>query len=244
MSANHRVGRVLSRSNCPAIVLKPSSSPRRSFCERDFGVQGLQSTVAQLRRMNSQMSTFSVASTVSDPDSPSLPNFRGGGFSPDRSNSRVSKIGRQNYLSLGVMPKSQRNSRSSIKSARNSIAVLKGKPGANKHLDSLQAAIQEKEAESRSTTTVRGPRPLNPTPRSAGRSGTRTSTAPHESPTRRRSGRFKAEEHARLEKPGRHQIAAHDSATSLGVYDKDRYLLGGQGVPAARAQRHGPGRRV
>ncbi|KAK1637698.1 hypothetical protein BDP81DRAFT_460352 [Colletotrichum phormii] len=206
-----RVERVLSSSDCPSIVLKPSSSPKRNSYHRDFAVMGLQSTVAQLRRMNSQMSTFSAGSSISDPDSPTLPNLRGGGFSPDRSNSRVSKMGRQNYLSLGTSPGSAKRTKS-IKSARNSIAVLKSRPGGNKHLDSLRAAVEEKENERRNGSLIRGPRPLNPTPRSAGRGVARDSVVTVESPTRRRVSNIDARDQKHLERPIKHQDS--DSLTA------------------------------
>ncbi|KAF4432234.1 hypothetical protein CGGC5_v003005 [Colletotrichum fructicola Nara gc5] len=198
---DNRTDKVIPSTSCPSIVLNSNSSsanssPKRgSFQHRDFAVMGLQSTVAQLRRMNSQMSTLSAGSSVSDPDSPTLPNFRGGGFSPDRSNSRISKIGRQNYLSLGLSQsqKAKRNPRgASIKGARNSIAVIKSRPGGSGRLDELKAAVEEKENENeeeeeaeRPHSIIRGPRPLNPTPRSAVRGAARASTGMLESPTRR-----------------------------------------------------------
>ncbi|KAI1405719.1 hypothetical protein F4819DRAFT_509443 [Hypoxylon fuscum] len=52
----------------------------------------LSTTVAELRRMNSQISTVSVESTASN----TLPAMRGGGFSPGRQGG-----GGKNYLSLG-----------------------------------------------------------------------------------------------------------------------------------------------
>ncbi|KAK1539036.1 uncharacterized protein CCOS01_00350 [Colletotrichum costaricense] len=234
-----RVERVLSSSDCPSIVLKPSSSPKRNSYHRDFAVMGLQSTVAQLRRMNSQMSTFSAGSSISDPDSPTLPNLRGGGFSPDRSNSRVSKMGRQNYLSLGTSPGSAKRTKS-IKSARNSIAVLKSRPGGNKHLDSLRAAVEEKENERRNGSLIRGPRPLNPTPRSAGRGLARDSVVTVESPTRRRISSVDTEDQKRLERPIKHQ----DSGTSLGAYGKEDYLLSSPDSLTAGAERQSPNMRV
>ncbi|KAJ3946867.1 uncharacterized protein N0V96_003243 [Colletotrichum fioriniae] len=234
-----RVERVLSSSDCPSIVLKPSSSPKRNSYHRDFAVMGLQSTVAQLRRMNSQMSTFSAGSSISDPDSPTLPNLRGGGFSPDRSNSRVSKMGRQNYLSLGTSPGSAKRTKS-IKSARNSIAVLKSRPGGNKHLDSLRAAVEEKENERRNGSLIRGPRPLNPTPRSAGRGLARDSVVTVESPTRRRISNNDREDQKHVERPIKHQ----DSGTSLGAYGKDDYLLSSPDSLTAGAERQSPNMRV
>ncbi|KAK2778417.1 alpha-galactosidase [Colletotrichum kahawae] len=198
---DNRTDKVVPSTSCPSIMLNNSTfssannSPKRgSFQHRDFAVMGLQSTVAQLRRMNSQMSTLSAGSSVSDPDSPTLPNFRGGGFSPDRSNSRISKIGRQNYLSLGLSQsqKAKRNPRAaSIKGARNSIAVIKSRPGGSgPRLEELKAAVEENENENdeetaRPNSIIRGPRPLNPTPRSAVRGAARASTGMLESPTRR-----------------------------------------------------------
>ncbi|KAF6837111.1 alpha-galactosidase [Colletotrichum plurivorum] len=166
---DNRADRVLSSTDCPAIVLKPSdddygfsSSPPKKQ-HRDFAILGLQSTVAQLRRMNSQMSTLSAASSASDPDSPTVPNMRGGGFSPERSSSRVSRMGRQNYLSLGLSPRAKRNT---IRGARNSIAVIKGRPVTASGVGRLGAPVEEKENEGDVAVGVlRGPRPLNPTPR-------------------------------------------------------------------------------
>ncbi|TDZ19520.1 hypothetical protein Cob_v007591 [Colletotrichum orbiculare MAFF 240422] len=201
--ANQRDNKIFSSSDIPAIVLKPANSPKRNSFHRDFAVMGLQSTVAQLRRMNSQMSTLSAGSSLSDPESPTLPNMRGGGFSPDRSNSRVSKIGRQNYLSMGTSPQGNRNTRASIKAARNSIAVIKGRPGGGTKMENLEAAAA---GEGNGSRVIRGPRPLNPTPRSAGR-GSRNGDV--ESPTRRGKG-----EGLRVI-----QNEAHDSATSLSTYD-------------------------
>ncbi|KAF7551485.1 hypothetical protein G7Z17_g4986 [Cylindrodendrum hubeiense] len=67
-------------------------------------------SVAELRRMNSMISSYSVASVASsiygEPESPTLPALRGGGFSPTRPNSKTDSIGRKNYLNLGSPPKS------------------------------------------------------------------------------------------------------------------------------------------
>ncbi|KAJ0162551.1 hypothetical protein CTA2_4386 [Colletotrichum tanaceti] len=238
--------RVLSSSDCPSIVLKPMASPRRNSSHRDFAVMGLQSTVAQLRRMNSQMSTFSAGSSVSDPESPTLPNLRGGGFSPDRSNSRVSKMGRQNYLSLGASPKSRRSARSSIRSARNSIAVLKGRPGANKHLDSLRVAVEEKEAEARESSLVRGPRPLVLTPRrAAGRGGSPAETeAATGSAARRRTAHIDGEDEKYLEKTSKRN-GVYDSTAVLDLYRKDARLLSSpKSSAAAGTNRHSPSTRI
>ncbi|KAH6691344.1 hypothetical protein F5X68DRAFT_252273 [Plectosphaerella plurivora] len=91
----------------------PGSTSKRTSPVR---MSPLTASIIQLRRMNSQMSAYSAASSmVSDtaaPDSPTLPTLRGGGFSPDRSNSRAVKAGRQNYLSMGTpSPRSKRSTR-------------------------------------------------------------------------------------------------------------------------------------
>ncbi|WQF79360.1 hypothetical protein CDEST_04374 [Colletotrichum destructivum] len=236
--------RVLSSSEYPSIVLKPAASPKRNSSHRDFAVMGLQSTVAQLRRMNSQMSTFSAGSSVSDPESPTLPNLRGGGFSPDRSNSRVSKIGRQNYLSLGASPKSRRSTRSSIRSARNSIAVLKGRPGTNKHLDSLRVAVEEKEAEAREGSLIRGPRPLVLTPRRAGRGSPGETNAATDSPTRRRTAHIDGGDQKHLEKASKRK-GVYDSTAVLDIYRKDARSLSSPKSPAAAGtKRRSPSTRI
>ncbi|GKT58303.1 hypothetical protein ColTof4_12234 [Colletotrichum tofieldiae] len=239
---NNRADGVLSVSDRSSIILKPSNSPKRNPYHRDFGVMGLQSTVAQLRRMNSQMSTFSAASSVSDPESPTLPNLRGGGFSPDRSNSRVSKIGRQNYLSLGTSPKARRNTHSSIRSARNSIAVLKGRPGANRHLDSLQTAVEEKEEEeTRSGSSIKGPRPMIPTPRSAGRVGRREPQAAVGSPMRGRKPQVHGEDQKYLDSSTK-RYSDYDSAAVLDMYINNAQLLSSPDNLAS-AKRHSPSMR-
>ncbi|KAI1258423.1 hypothetical protein F5Y18DRAFT_356119 [Xylariaceae sp. FL1019] len=59
------------------------------------------STVAELRRMNSQVSTASGYSAVTTGPSPTLPALRGGGFSPGK---KGAGGGAKNYLSLGNNP--------------------------------------------------------------------------------------------------------------------------------------------
>jgi hypothetical protein len=104
----------------------PSSTSKRASPVR---MSPLTASIIQLRRMNSQMSAYSAASSiVSDtaaPDSPTLPTLRGGGFSPDRSNSRAVKAGRQNYLSMGTpSPRSKRSTRTG------SVIAVDAKAGA------------------------------------------------------------------------------------------------------------------
>ncbi|KAI0414146.1 hypothetical protein F5X98DRAFT_258266 [Xylaria grammica] len=69
---------------------------------------GVTSTVAELRRMNSQLSCvsgYSTTTTVIAGDvSPTLPALRGGGFSPGK---KGAGSGAKNYLSLGSSPTSK-----------------------------------------------------------------------------------------------------------------------------------------
>ncbi|KAI0145116.1 hypothetical protein GGR57DRAFT_321796 [Xylariaceae sp. FL1272] len=59
------------------------------------------STVAELRRMNSQVSSVSGHSAATTAPSPTLPELRGGGFSPGK---KSESGGMKNYLSLGNDP--------------------------------------------------------------------------------------------------------------------------------------------
>lgn len=71
-------------------------------------VMAVGSSVAELRRMNSMVSTCSVASVASstcNDESPTVPGLRGAGYSPTRSSARASNIGQHHYLSLGTPSK-------------------------------------------------------------------------------------------------------------------------------------------
>jgi hypothetical protein len=67
----------------------PRSPPRK--LPRD----SLQVSIGMLRRMNSEVSTYSVASTVQSEGSPTLPDLRGGGISPKKEGRNR---GSQHYL--------------------------------------------------------------------------------------------------------------------------------------------------
>ncbi|EFQ34209.1 hypothetical protein CGRA01v4_03971 [Colletotrichum graminicola] len=236
---NRSADHVLSVSNHPSILLKPADLPMRSPQHRDFGAMGhpmgLQATVAQLRRMNSQMSTFSVGSSVSDPESPTLPNMRGGGFSPERSNSRVSKIGRQNYLSMGTSPKGRRHTHLAIKTHRNSIAMPKARLETNKSFDRLRATVEEEEEEAAgSPQLVRGPRPMVSTPKGAGRGGARETGVAVESPVRRRTAHIDGDDQRYMDKASKRN-SDYESASVLEMYIKAARLLGSPDKPATGA---------
>ncbi|KAK2029159.1 hypothetical protein LX32DRAFT_673103 [Colletotrichum zoysiae] len=217
---NRSADRVLSISNRPSIVLKPANSPARSPQHRDFGAMGaapmgLQSTVAQLRRMNSQMSTFSVGSSVSDPESPTLPNLRGGGFSPERSNSRSTTV------------------------------VPKARPEANKPFDPMRSTVEEEEEddESASLLLVRGPRPMAPTQKRAGKGGAREIGVAVGSPSRRKTAHVDGEDQQYMDKAAKRN-SDYESATVLGMYIKAAQLLGSPDKPDTGTERHTPGMRT
>lgn len=90
-------------------LTKSPSLPPPPRSDSVVNVGSVGNSVAELRRMNSMVSSYSVASGTSsvygDPESPTLPALRGGGFSPSRSKSGTDSMGRQNYLSLGSAAK-------------------------------------------------------------------------------------------------------------------------------------------
>ncbi|CAH0005486.1 unnamed protein product [Clonostachys byssicola] len=95
--------------------VEPSHEDQHTELPRGLGStlsirgQTVGSTIAELRRTNSVVSSYSVASLASTflsdaaADSAALPAIRGGGFSPLRTNSKSAAAGNRNYLSLGGM---------------------------------------------------------------------------------------------------------------------------------------------
>ncbi|KAH7152039.1 hypothetical protein B0J13DRAFT_439121 [Dactylonectria estremocensis] len=86
---------------CPSLPPPPRT-------DSAIGVGSVGNSVAELRRMNSMISSYSVASMTSsvyEPESPTLPTLRGGGCSPSRPNSKTDIKARKSYLSLGSPPK-------------------------------------------------------------------------------------------------------------------------------------------
>ncbi|KAI5867206.1 hypothetical protein GGS23DRAFT_592546 [Durotheca rogersii] len=83
----------------PLPTPKAASLARRSGGGSGGGSVRMTSTVAELRRMNSQVSTVSEHSVANAAEvgSPTLPEMRGGGFSPG-----VRRSGGRNYLALGT----------------------------------------------------------------------------------------------------------------------------------------------
>ncbi|KAH7165786.1 hypothetical protein EDB81DRAFT_638987 [Dactylonectria macrodidyma] len=88
--------------------VKSPSLPPPPRTDSAIGVGSVGNSVAELRRMNSMISSYSVASMTSsayEPESPTLPTLRGGGCPPSRPNSKADTIARKSYLSLGTPPK-------------------------------------------------------------------------------------------------------------------------------------------
>ncbi|KAM0280478.1 hypothetical protein ACHAQH_004057 [Verticillium albo-atrum] len=201
----------------PTLILRPQSSINRGSPTH---ISPLGASIVQLRRMNSQMSAYSVASSAGGTVIDDVTDLRGGGFSPDRSNSRAGRAGRQNYLSMGTpSPKSRsggRSTRNSVKGRASSVAP---------RMDS----VEEKEnGASQVPVLTRG--------------GLKGSLRTTESPKRRLSVRFAdvkeqvyvdamemhdtdAEEASRGRERTRTPTRDRASADSLGLYDKDGFLM-------------------
>ncbi|KAK7432440.1 hypothetical protein QQZ08_001005 [Neonectria magnoliae] len=93
------------RSTLRSLRSPPPGPPPRVDSTVGAGSMSVGNSVAELRRMNSMVSSYSVASVASSlyskGDSPTLPELRN---SPPRSSSRTNNMGRQKYLSLGISP--------------------------------------------------------------------------------------------------------------------------------------------
>ncbi|KAM0328669.1 hypothetical protein ACHAQA_005081 [Verticillium albo-atrum] len=209
----------------PTLILRPQSSINRGSPTH---ISPLAASIVQLRRMNSQMSAYSVASSTAGDDAGPITDLRGGGFSPDRSSSRAGRAGRQNYLSMGTPSPKSRNTGGSgsgrtIRNARNSV---KARPMSLTRMDS----VEEKEnGESQQVPVLT-------------RGGLKGSLRTAESPKRRLSVRFadvkdqifvdamevqdaEAEETTRGRERTRTPTRDRASADSLGLYDKDGFLM-------------------
>ena len=92
-------------------------SVRQSMSNKNMNRASVATTIAELRRMNSTLSTYSHASSqASDGGSPTLPFLRGGGFSPAHKGNRGSK----NYLAMGSASPPKRASVVSVSSVSGS----------------------------------------------------------------------------------------------------------------------------
>ena len=185
------------------------------------------STVAELRRMNSFMSSYSVASVASTilggdgvSESPTLPTLRGGGFSPARTNSKNEASGRRNYLNFGTPPpnKETRKKKKGTESAPTSPMRGKGhKKSAStssQPRSSIPVRADKKEDVEDKENTLPSQRTVRfevPTGLREGRTGINLAP-PSSIPT---LSSTMTPEQRRLQR---------ESADSLGLYDKDGFL--------------------
>lgn len=192
----------------------PTSLPGRRATTS--GLHSVGSTCAELRRMNSVVSSYSVASVAStvfgddtnENETPTLPALRGGGFSPDRTQSKNVKDGKKNYLNVGgqgsVKGKGKGKGRSghSRSNSRSSIPVKKDTKGV------AQQSEDEKENQGlglRVRFELPSPRRSPNGPRTAMRSPTRMPLKDEEKEKERRRKQ-------------------RESGESLGLYDQDGFL--------------------
>lgn len=179
-------------------------------------------TISELRRMNSMISSYSVASiastTFGELDSPALPALRGGGFSPSRSQSRASLLGKKNYLAIGDhSPKKK----------------VVGGHQRTQSKKSLKAAEDNSPGKENEGLGLKVARAENGSPASALREGKRggkarvvsreNSARGSPSPRKEKKRLNPVEELATEEK---RMSGRRLSVDSLGLYDKDGFLVG------------------
>lgn len=112
----------------------PRSLPRHA--PRD----SIQASIAQLRRMNSAVSSYSTAhSATGDEGSPTLPALRGGGISPTK---KGGLRGSQNYLSIDVNKSSPRNTRSTVLERAQTLEMAAQKERESRELDRTSPRAQ------------------------------------------------------------------------------------------------------
>ncbi|KAG9252277.1 uncharacterized protein F5Z01DRAFT_239833 [Emericellopsis atlantica] len=176
------------------------------------------STISELRRMNSVVSSYSVASIASScgggiDRSPTITSLRGGGFSPDRPNTKNASDGRRNYLNMGGQTSPRRKNGSHRRGQSHSGIPIRA--------DKIQVDMSAAEKENRGpTTTTTGPRVRFDLSASTNalRDGRdrRSGLAPPQLVASRVEA-IAAEERRR---------ANRGSADSLGLYDQDGFLKG------------------
>ncbi|KAL2760406.1 hypothetical protein ACRALDRAFT_2024394 [Sodiomyces alcalophilus JCM 7366] len=226
--SNNSQGSSCTSAHFPKMTSKRATPP---------GFPPLHASIVQLRRMGSQMSTHSRASTL-PPESPTLPALRGGGFSPERSDSRAGRAGRVHYLSLGGQspPSSAGSSPGSasrtprrgrcIKNARDSMEGPRRKigmaTGENRMAKERPAQITEEQENSRDNTEQQG-HPGGGVSRRSSLKGSFRSTG---SPRRRLSVRFgEVEEHVFVQ--DRKINSGHPEVAMTGR-DREQELAGGR----------------
>ncbi|CAG9954042.1 unnamed protein product [Clonostachys rosea f. rosea IK726] len=178
--------------------------------------QTVGSTIAELRRTNSVVSSYSVASLASTflsdaaAESAAIPAIRGGGFSPLRTNSKSAAAGNRNYLSLGGMnalkgSREARQQQSYVARSRSAVTTLE-KTEANKENQVLNMRTVRFELPDHTREGRLGPSLTVPL------ADTTSIVAPGSS----------ADEQQRRAQP---QHQSNQSIESTGLYDKDGFLI-------------------
>ncbi|KFH46588.1 hypothetical protein ACRE_026390 [Hapsidospora chrysogenum ATCC 11550] len=196
----------------------PAPRVTTSVASRD-AAHSVGNTVGELRRMDSIVSSYSVASVASLSggtlsESPTLPSLRGGGFAPD---SKSEAVGKRNYLKLGGASQSKRNGSSSGQRQEQQQSSSSSHNGRNPGRSSIPVRSDKdkkgggKENQGTNARTVRFDVPSGSGLRE-GRHG--ANLAPPSSPrgTARNTGEMTA---AQLQRA---------SVDSLGLYDQDGFL--------------------
>ncbi|KAK0383645.1 hypothetical protein NLU13_9556 [Sarocladium strictum] len=185
-------------------------------------------TISELRRMNSMISSYSAASiastTLGEMESAAIPALRGGGFSPSRSQSRASLLGKKNYLSIGdhspkkktVSPHQRTNSKKSLKATEDNSPEKENKGHGikvsrkteNGSTDSPNSGLREAKCSS----------------------GPRSRAVSRENSASARGSPVSRKEKKRLnpvdELVSEDKRLSRVSVDSLGLYDKDGFLVG------------------
>ncbi|KAL2207809.1 hypothetical protein CC79DRAFT_1333624 [Sarocladium strictum] len=223
-------------SRAPSVVSDASSNYDHDFADNEDVVHpiiiaptsqslNVTSTISELRRMNSMISSYSVASiastTVGDQDAAAIPALRGGGFSPARSQSRASLLGKKNYLSIGDH------------SPKKKTVSAHQRTNSKKSLKAAEDNSPDKENKGRGLKVSRGGE--NDSPNSGLRdakcgSGPRSRAVSRENSASARGSPVSRREKKRLNPV--EELASEDkrlsrvSVDSLGLYDKDGFLVG------------------
>lgn len=203
----------------------------------------LSMTIGELRRMNSVVSSYSAASMAStvvaerDADSPTLPAIFGGNVVPPRHVPKPSAIGSRHYLNIGKAGSAKkRKSMTSLRKTSSSASSRNKRPQSNgllrpsssvkergKENQGLgiinQGAAQEGPPRSRQVRQT----PIRSSPKDTSMCKTKFAS-PAGSPSTRKGGRAKQGPVAALVAQER-RAGCRDSVESLGLYDKDGFLM-------------------
>ncbi|KAK2608376.1 hypothetical protein QQS21_003061 [Conoideocrella luteorostrata] len=224
-------------SIAPEHVNTSGSPTRRGTNRSTKDAPALSMTIAELRRMNSIVSSYSAASIAStvvqerDTDSPTLPAIFGGNVVPPRQVPKAGAIGSRHYLNIGKVSPKKHKSMISLRKTSSSGGSRSKRPRSDGVLKP-SSSVKERGKENQGLGIMRGKQEDLPRLREVRQSPIRplkiaTPRAQFASPTGSPShggGRLKqgpvADLIAREKKAG-----CRDSVESLGLYDTDGFLL-------------------